>query len=174
MNTFTHSTDTLHTDDTPSTPKITRSQSEAAVTRQRTPAKEARLAILLDRPLLQVYELYEQFDDMTSHNFASIQGDSGLSSMSFSSTCSVTEVATSTIPGTDSSSRAPLDRLRQQERGYRFSPREEWSSREHPIFRHIRLNHEQKVTKLFISFDAHTRSSCRSNTGKHRDNSLLC
>ena len=35
----------------------------------------------------------------------------------------VTEVAATTITGTDSASLAPRDRLRQQERGHRFSPK---------------------------------------------------
>ena len=51
---------------------------------------------------------------MTSHNFSSIQGDSGMISISFSCTRSVTEVAASTLPGTDSTSRAPRGLLRQQ------------------------------------------------------------
>ena len=70
------------------------------------------------------YEPNEQVDDMTSLNFASIQGESGTSSNTSSSTCSVTELAASTIPGTDTTIRAPIDRLGQQERGHRFSPRE--------------------------------------------------
>ena len=40
-------------------------------------------------------------DDITLHNFASILGDSGMSSTSFSS-CSETEVAASTISDTES------------------------------------------------------------------------
>ena len=48
------------------------------------------------------YEPNEQFEDKTSHNFASIQGDSGMSLISSSSTCSVTEVAATTLPSTES------------------------------------------------------------------------
>ena len=62
-------------------------------------------------------------DDITSHNFASIPRDSGMSSTSFS-ICSETEVAASTISDTESFDHAPRDRLRQQDYGHTFSPRE--------------------------------------------------
>ena len=72
-----------------------------------------------------------------------MQGDSGLSSISLSSG-SVTEVAARTIRGTDSLDPAPRDRLRQQGRGHRFSPREGWSSRQQQIVRKIRRHYKHK------------------------------
>ena len=63
-----------------------------------------------------------------------MQGDSGMSSTS-SSTCSVTEVAATTIQGTESFAHASRERSRQQDHGHRFSPREEGSSKEKHIAR---------------------------------------
>ena len=80
-------------------------------------------------------------DDITSHNFASIPGDSGVSSTSFS-VCSETEVAASTISDTELFDHAPRDRLRQQDYGHRFSPREGWGSREQHIVRNIRRHYK--------------------------------
>ena len=80
-------------------------------------------------------------DDITSHNFPSILGDSGMSSTSFSF-CSETEVAASTISDIESFDHAPRDRLRQQDYGHRFSPRERWGSREQHIVRSIRRHYK--------------------------------
>ena len=80
-----------------------------------------------------------------------------MSTMSSSSTCSVTALAASTIPVADSTSPAPIDRLRQQERGHsslrdRDGAQDNNTSSE--IFGDITGT---RVTKLFISSDAYTR-----------------
>ena len=80
-----------------------------------------------------------------------------MSTMSSSSTCSVTALAASTIPVADSTSPAPTDRLRQQERGHsslrdRDGAQDNNTSSE--IFGDITGT---RVTKLFISSDAYTR-----------------
>ena len=68
------------------------------------------------------HEPNEQFGDLTSCTFASMQGDSGTSSVSHSSV-SMTEVAVTTIPGTESYDLAARDRLRQRWHGHGFSPK---------------------------------------------------
>ena len=122
-----------------------------SVTRQRTHAQEACLAFLLNELLPQGLEANEQFEDLPSHNFASTQGDSGMSSIS-SSSGSLTEVAATTMPGTESFDQAPRDRLRQRDHGHRFSPSEGKSPE---IFGDTSM----EVTKLSISSDACKRNS---------------
>ena len=99
-------------------------------------------------------EHHEQLGSMTSLNFASTQGDSGMSSTSSSSTCSVAEVAASSIPGTDSTSRAPI--------GCDNKNAEGWSSREQQVVRHIRRHFKHNGHKA-ISSDA-SSSTCWSTT----------
>ena len=123
---------------TTATPTTSRPQSLIAMTCPCTPACEACWAILPEQASPTGYEPNEQCEDLTSHNFASIQSDSGMSSISSSSTCSVTEIAATTIPGTVSCDQAPRDRLRQQGHGHRLCPREGWSSTEQQIDRNIR------------------------------------
>ena len=58
------------------------------------------------------YEPNVQLDDMTSNNFASMQGDSELSSTeSSSSTCSVTDYVATRTPASNSTQSAPKNRL---------------------------------------------------------------
>ena len=155
---------------------ITRSQSEAARVRQRTPAYEARLAILLNRSLLQVAS---PTSSSTTHNFASIQGDSRMSSISSSSAWSVTEDAANTIPVTDSLNQAPLTRVEHQWIGFGNKSADTGSLRERDgaqennkssdIFGDITSTN---VTTLFASSDAYTRNRWRSNSGQHKDTSV--
>ena len=112
MDTFTHCTDTLHTDNTLSSDQISVScDSLSAHSRVRSRvgclAELASLAAMSKRAARR-HDLLAQYcnDPKWFWNKSS------------SSTCSVTEVAASTIPGTDSASRAPIDRLRQEERGH--------------------------------------------------------
>ena len=61
-----------------------------------------------------------------------------------SSSGSLTGVAATTIPGTESVDLVPRDRLRQRDHGHRFSPREGWSLNEKQIARNIRRYYKQK------------------------------
>ena len=64
----------------------------------------------------------KQFDDMTSYNLRH-NSDSGMNSRSSSSSCSVTELAVTTIPSTDSLDQAQRDRLRRRDHAHPFLPR---------------------------------------------------
>ena len=86
----------------------------------------------------------EQFEDFTSHNFASIQGVS-LTSLNAPSSGSMTEVGAPTITSAESFDLAPIIRSRQQERGHRFSPTEGWSSTEKRIPWNLRLQHKKEA-----------------------------
>ena len=67
----------------------------------------------------------KQFDDMTSCNLRQNSGSAMISRSS--SSCSVTELAVTTIPRTDSLDQAQRDRLRRRDHGHPFSPRKtEW------------------------------------------------
>ena len=54
---------------------------------------------------------------------------------------------------------APRDRLRQQDHGHRFSPREGWSSTEKQVSDMFHDATSRMVTKLFISSEAYTRKT---------------
>ena len=93
------------------------------------------------------YEANEQFEDLTSYKFASIQGDSGMSSIS-STSGSMTEVAATTIPGVlCHRTQAPRDQLRQRGHGYIICPREGWSSKQNQIAKSLLRYYEQKDHK---------------------------
>ena len=135
-------TDTLHTDTT-----LDIDDTQAIVSVCKIPSAHSRLGSVFgyfaERAFPTGCEPNVQFEDLTSRNFASIQGDSGMNSVS-SSSGAWTGVAATTIPGTESVDLVPRDRLRQRDHGHRFSPREGWSLNEKHIARNIRRYYKQK------------------------------
>ena len=137
-------TDTLHADTT-----LNINNEQATVRSCSNPSAHSRFrsafGFFAEQASLTGCEPNEQFADITSHNFASTQGDSGMCSISASSTCSVAEVAATTIPGAESFDDAPreiscnnkiADTDCLQER--------DWSSNEKHIARHIRRHYKHK------------------------------
>ena len=108
----------------------------------------------------------EQFEDLTSHNFASMQGDSGMNSIS-SSSGSMTEVAATTIPSTESYDLAPemgrdnesMGSLQEKDGA---QPKTKSSGISHDITR-------KSTTKLSISSEAFAKNSCTSNREMRRE-----
>ena len=100
---------------------------------------------LAEQASLAGYQPHAQVVDTTSINFASVQGDSELSSMGSSSfTCSMTDYVSTTISASDSTQHAPRNWSRHQVHKRRFSSGERWSSRERPVARDLRRYYKHK------------------------------
>ena len=124
-----------YTDNPTDLTETTRDGNPTTVSDCNNPSAHSRLRSPFDHLPEQAsptgYEPNDQLDDMTSNNFASMQSDSGLSSIGSSSTpCSETEFVATTIPVTDSMNQAPKERLWQRGHKRRFPPGEGCSSRE--------------------------------------------
>ena len=135
MNTFRHCTDNP-TDHTETTLDL----DQVSVSWNNNPSAHfslrRRFGFLAEQASLTGNEPEAQLGDLNSTNFASMQGDSGISSAgSSSSTWSGKAFVASAIPVADSLSQAPRDPLRQQEG---------WSSRGEQIVRNVRRYYKHK------------------------------
>ena len=119
------------------------------------------------------YEPNAQLDGETSNNFASVQGDSGMSSTgSSSSTRSVTECVATTIQVADTMNQAPRNRLRQQDHKRRFSQQKDGTQEIGKSFKIFDDTVSTKFMKPFSS-NTYTRNERLSNCGKQNGNSVL-
>ena len=129
----------------------------------RTPALEACLATFADQasPTGCEPKAQEQFEDFALHNFAPIQGDS-LTSSNSSFSGSMKEVV---APSTELFDPATRDWSRRQDSGHRFSPTEDWSSRENQFVQKSQTIFSKKNQEALAR---HSRTDAAATAGSSK------
>ena len=142
--------DTVHPDST-----LDVDDTQATVSDSNKPSAHPRLRSVFgyfaERASPTGYEPNEQLEDLTSHNLRRCRVTLELA-QSYLSSGSMSEVAATTIPGTELNDQARRYRMRQRYHGHRFSPRE---GQTHSA--------SKRITKFFISSETLTRNSCCSS-----------